>query len=85
MMPELVHFSEVQKREIRKELIYFLHPYRVRFYLVLTGFLVGITLALYGYSTTQSHQDTQLHELCRSLNALEAHLRQPLTPCDNGS
>ena len=48
-MPHLEHFTEVQADEVRQEFVYYLRPYRIRFWLVLAGFIIGSTLGLFAY------------------------------------
>lgn len=60
-MPALKHFSDDQKEEIRKEIALFIAPYRVRFWLIIVGFLVGATIGLYGY---KSGIDSATHNAC---------------------
>jgi hypothetical protein len=62
-MPYLHHFTEEQADDIRREIAAYIRPYRIRFYFVLTGFLIFAAIGLWAY---QASVDSSRDRVCRT-------------------
>lgn len=49
-------FTEAQADEIRAEIHLMLQPYRIRFWFILVGFLIAVTLGALAWQSTQSNK-----------------------------
>jgi len=62
-MPMLKHFTPEQAEEVRSEIHMFLRPYRIRFWLVLIGLVLGLVFGFLAYQSTENNTSVQAKTL----------------------